>query len=154
MGRDDTVLGEWYAEGLRFSCTQCGNCCTGPTGFVWYTPDEAERIAAHLGISVAQFERRYARTVRGRRSLGENKTKFGYDCVFLTRDADGKAGCSIYPVRPMQCRTWPFWPENLASPEHYLQAARTCPGMRRGLEGEGTFVPIQQIRIRRDATDE
>eukprot|EP00961_Rhodomonas_salina_P046921 629705-Rhodomonas_salina.2 len=29
----------------------------------------------------------------------------------------GKAICSLYEARPKQCRTWPFWPENLASPE-------------------------------------
>ena len=38
-----------------------------------------------------------------------------YDCVFLKEDPErGRKTCSIYPVRPLQCRTWPFWPENLA----------------------------------------
>ena len=27
----------------------------------------------------------------------------------------GRAVCSIYRARPAQCRTWPFWPENLLS---------------------------------------
>ena len=25
----------WYAEGLKFTCSQCGNCCTGGPGYVW-----------------------------------------------------------------------------------------------------------------------
>ncbi|MFM1805538.1 MAG: hypothetical protein RL136_2417, partial [Planctomycetota bacterium] len=29
----------WYAEGLRFECTQCGNCCSGGPGAVWFTPE-------------------------------------------------------------------------------------------------------------------
>ena len=24
----------WYNDGLRFTCTRCGHCCTGEPGFV------------------------------------------------------------------------------------------------------------------------
>ena len=142
---DKTKL-PWYAPGMSFECTQCGNCCTGPTGFVWFTPEEAEKIAAHLEMSVDEFHKRYSRKLLGRRTLTEIKIARGqYDCVFLTRDAEtGKTGCSIYPVRPTQCRTWPFWESNLESPEAWEHAARNCPGMRRS----GNFVPIEEIRIR------
>lgn len=136
----------WYAPGMEFQCTQCGNCCTGPTGFVWFTPKEAEAIAAYLEITVEAFYERYTKSIMGRRSLDEVKIKQGmYDCVFLSRDAEtGKAGCSIYPVRPTQCRTWPFWESNLTSKRAWAAAAKTCPGMQQG----GTFVPIEDIRIR------
>jgi Fe-S-cluster containining protein len=40
--------------------------------------------------------------------------------------------CAIYSVRPSQCRSWPFWPENLSSPEAWNKAARKCPGINRG----------------------
>jgi len=143
---------EWYAEGLRFTCTQCGNCCTGPSGFVWFDDAELTRMAEHLGLTREQFLRRYARRVGRRWSLNERKSSYGYDCIFLDRDENGKALCTIYPVRPAQCRTWPFWPENLHSPEDYHRASRRCPGMQKGLEGEGELHPLQQIRIRRDAT--
>lgn len=141
---------EWYADGLRFTCTQCGNCCTGPAGYVWFNPTEAKAIADYLGLSVAEFEEQYARRIGARRSLNERKTRHGYDCIFLDRDEQGKALCKIYPVRPTQCRTWPFWPENLEEMEDYVRLARRCPGVRAGLEGEGEFFPIEQIRIRRD----
>ena len=39
----------WYRGGLRFSCTQCGKCCSGAPGYVWVTKDEIEQIAAFLG---------------------------------------------------------------------------------------------------------
>ena len=143
----------WYAEGLSFACTQCGNCCTGPPGYVWFDDDEAEAIAAHLGLEVGEFRRRHARSLFGRWTLDERCNGDGlYDCVFLERDDEGKAGCSIYPVRPSQCRSWPFWPENLRSSTAWQRAAVTCPGMAKGLKGQGKFYTVEQIRTIRDQT--
>ena len=35
----------WYASGLAFECTQCGDCCSGPEeGYVWVTPEEPSRV--------------------------------------------------------------------------------------------------------------
>ena len=136
---------EWYAKGLRFSCTQCGNCCTGAPGIVAFSTEEGENMAKRLEMSVGDFYRRFARKVNGAWSLTERKTSFGYDCVFLDRESNpGVAGCRLYEDRPKQCRTWPFWPENLESPQAWEEAkANTpCPGM-----GRGTLVPIESIRI-------
>ncbi len=133
----------WYAPGLSFECTQCGNCCTGPPGYVWFNPDEARAIAAYLGLSEDEFRRRYAAKKSGRWTLEEVRTESGYDCVFLRRDEQGKAWCRVYPVRPTQCRTWPFWDSNLRSPRDWAEAAETCPGMRSGKN----FVPVERIRV-------
>ena len=135
----------WYAQGLRFECTQCGNCCTGPQGVVWFTKTEAAAIAQLLDLTVEQFHQHYTHTVYGRRSISEHRTKHGYDCVFLQRDDDGHAMCSIYPVRPSQCRTWPFWTENIKSPAAWRRAGQRCPGMNAGR----LYTP-DQIRIIRD----
>ncbi|MHB1155799.1 MAG: YkgJ family cysteine cluster protein [Phycisphaerales bacterium] len=142
---------EWYADGLRFTCTQCGNCCTGPTGYVWFNEAELGGMAKFAGISEKEFVRRHARKIGGRFSLNERKTSHGHDCVFLQRDDAGKAGCTIYSVRPRQCRTWPFWPENLTTRKAYERAGARCSGMTRGLAGEGNFVPVELIRIVRDS---
>ena len=108
----------WYADGLAFDCTQCGNCCTGPPGAVWFDDAEAQDMAAVLGLDVDTFMKQYTRRIGARRSLNEHKTSHGYDCVFLDRDTmPGKALCRLYKARPAQCRTWPFWPELLESPE-------------------------------------
>ncbi|NOX37052.1 MAG: YkgJ family cysteine cluster protein [Calditrichaeota bacterium] len=48
-------------------------------------------------------------------------------CIFF----DGQ-GCQIYPVRPLQCRTYPFWPEHLKSAYRWKMVARQCPGVNRG----------------------
>ena len=141
---------EWYADGLRFQCTQCGNCCTGPTGFVWFNEQEGQALARKRGVSEAEFYRTFARRIDGQWSLNENKTAHGYDCIFLDRETvPGKAICGVYEARPTQCRTWPFWPENVRSERAWLTTKRLtpCPGM-----GAGTLVPIEQIRIQRDET--
>ncbi len=36
----------WYQDGLAFTCTQCGKCCTGDPGFVWVTDEEIAALAA------------------------------------------------------------------------------------------------------------
>jgi uncharacterized protein len=116
----------WYAQGLTFACRQCANCCSGAPGYVWVTPEDMQRAADHLLMSFDDFTRRYVRQVGPRFSLVE---KFNYDCIFLARDGKG-TGCLIYPVRPTQCRTWPFWNENLRTRDHWQHAAAKCPGIR------------------------
>lgn len=152
MSPDPLTEEQWYAEGLCFSCTQCGNCCSGPPGYVWFDNDELVRMADFMNMSTDEFALRYTRWIRGRRSLNEIKRGRVYDCVFLERDEAGRAGCSIYPVRPTQCKTWPFWTENLESRASWKGAAADCPGMSKGLEGDGKLVPLSQIRIQRDST--
>lgn len=143
--------GEWYRDGLRFECTQCGNCCTGPPGAVWFTPEEGRKLAALLKVSEGEFLKRYARKPtwgNGGWSLNEHKTEHGLDCVFLDRTTQpGKALCGVYEARPSQCRTWPFWPENLKTEAAWREVKKRtpCPGM-----DKGTLVPVEKIRIQRD----
>ena len=104
-------------------------------------------IAIGLGMGTTAM---VARRIGERWSLKENETEHGYDCVFLDRQSvPGKAVCSVYTTRPVQCRTWPFWPENLRTQESWTTVKRVtpCPGM-----DAGRLVKIEQIRIQRDAT--
>ena len=57
----------WYAEGLRFACTQCGNCCRnqGQYAFVNLSPRDLESIPAFLGISRAEFLERWCEKAPG-----------------------------------------------------------------------------------------
>jgi uncharacterized protein len=145
--RDDV---EWYRDGLRFECTQCGNCCTGPEGVVWVTDEEAAAIAAHLKLDLETFYRDHARHMGVAFSLNETLTEHGHDCEFLDRTTyPGKAVCGIYSVRPSQCRTWPFWPENLTSKRAWeaVKKRTPCPGMN-----SGNLVPIEKIRIQRSSS--
>ena len=129
----------WYAkEGLAFECTGCGDCCTGAPGYVWVSDEEIDQLAAWLTMDRDVFVRRFVRKVGARRSLVE----FGSgDCVFLDPDT---RRCRVYPVRPGQCRTWPFWDSNLATPAAWEATCRSCPGA-----GNGPVVPLEEIEKRR-----
>ncbi|MFG0335929.1 MAG: YkgJ family cysteine cluster protein, partial [Maioricimonas sp. JB049] len=53
----------WYRDGLQFSCTQCGNCCTGSPGYVWVTEEEIAAIAAHLDKPIGEVRLMHTRPV-------------------------------------------------------------------------------------------
>lgn len=136
---------KWYREGLSFECTQCGNCCSGEPGYVWATKEEVRRISEFLGRTDGWLDKSHLRRVGLRYSLTEHADG---DCVFLKRE-NGKAMCSIYPVRPLQCRTWPFWDDLLASRGSWEGVAATrCPGMNTGRSY--TYVQIEGIRTQAD----
>jgi len=120
---------KWYRGGLRFECTGCGACCTGEPGYVWVTREDIRRIAEFLGRDDGWLPGHILRRVGLRYSLTERPNG---DCVFLQPRSEGRRGCAIYPVRPLQCRTWPFWTVNLTSAAAWAEAATRCPGMNNG----------------------
>lgn len=134
---------KWYADGLHFECTQCGNCCSGPPGYVWVTKQDIKAIARHLGREDESLGREHVRRIGFKNSLTE---KPDGDCIFLKR-VGKKSFCSIYEVRPMQCRTWPFWSGNLRSQDAWNSAATDCPGMNRGKAYN--FVAIEELRLKK-----
>ena len=127
----------WYHEGLRFTCTQCGDCCTGAPGYVWVSEEEIAKLAERLNLDVPTFERRYVRQVGRRKSLIEYD---GGDCCFLV---DRK--CTVYEDRPIQCKTWPFWESNLRSRAAWNRTCEVCPGA-----GQGELVPLEQIEFQKN----
>lgn len=142
MSDDAVPPAPWYKDGLPFECTQCGHCCTGGPGFVWVDEAEIQAIAEYLNKPVGEVRLMHTRPAKGRVSLNEYANG---DCVYF----DGQARhCTIYPVRPKQCRTWPFWNSNLASEDAWQQAEAGCPGMSRS-----HFVPLEEIEIRRAVID-
>ena len=124
----------WFRDGLRFECTQCGNCCTGAPGYVWVNKDEIEALAKRLGLATDEFERQHVRRVGVRKSLIEYDNG---DCVFF----DGQTRrCTVYEDRPRQCRTWPFWDSNVRTEKAWKETCQVCPG-----SGQGTLVPVEKI---------
>ncbi len=122
-GADASDFLPWYREGLRFECTGCGGCCTGSEGYVWVSDDEIAGIAKDLGLEIDDFGKRYLRRVgNSKYALLEDRSTG--DCVFLF----GRR-CMIYDVRPKQCRTFPFWAENLKSKKNWEAAAEECEGI-------------------------
>lgn len=124
----------WYSDGLRFECTQCGDCCSGSEGYVWVNQEEIDGMANRIGMDSVAFEERFVKRVGVRRSLKERP---GGDCVLLDPQT---RKCTAYEERPRQCKTWPFWQSNIRTPEAWAEAAQACPGCNKG-----DLVPLEQI---------
>jgi Fe-S-cluster containining protein len=124
----------WYAGGLRFQCTQCGDCCSGSEGYVWVNQQEIDDMARKVGMEPQAFEAAYVKRVGVRRSL---KERTNGDCVLLDEKT---RKCTAYEERPRQCKTWPFWDSNIRSPKAWAEAAEACPGCNKG-----NLVPLESI---------
>jgi uncharacterized protein len=119
----------WYADGLAFQCTQCGQCCSGPaSGYVWVDDQEISAMATQLEMSddLEGFRRRFVRRVGTKESLVEYSDG---DCIFLD---PRERRCLVYAARPKQCRTWPFWSSNLVNEQAWNRTSQQCPGCNRG----------------------
>ena len=110
----------------RDACASCGgNCCTGSSGYIWLSSEEQKAISDFLEMHIDDFRDNYLKQVNVKRSLKELKISGIYYCVFFNIE---KKYCSIYDVRPEQCRTFPFW-------EYYKDKIdmlmEECPGIKR-----------------------
>ncbi len=118
-------------EGFAFAfdpkaCETCaGNCCIGESGYIWLTPAEIGAIADFLQMEQEAFRAAYLRKVGYRQSLKERRNGTSYECIFF--DPVHKR-CAIYPVRPTQCRTFPFWDYFKNRIE---EVEKECPGIIR-----------------------
>ena len=115
----------WYHKGLKFACTQCGNCCRnhGDYTYVYLSPREVSAIARHLGMARRAFLEAYCKAEDGWVTLRMDAPA----CPFLSEENR----CRIYPVRPAQCAAWPFWKENLDRAT-WEEIQRDCPGIGQG----------------------
>jgi Fe-S-cluster containining protein len=55
------------------------------------------------------------------------KEKSNFDCIFWATP-----GCTVYNVRPLQCRSFPFWEYILCSQKAWETAGESCPGINNG----------------------
>ena len=116
----------WWERGVRFSCVGCGRCCRGEPGAIFFSRAEGERVCALLSLDEGTFRRRFVTLRWGRPSFIERPNG---DCIFYRAE---EARCSIYGVRPSQCRLFPFWPEVMRSEGSWASYAKSCPGMNDG----------------------
>ena len=99
-------------EGFDFkfnpqACDYCaGRCCCGERGYIWLNNTEIRHIAEFLNIEIKIFISDYLRKENGKYTIKDIKFDGYYSCLFFDRD---ERQCSIYSMRPAQCRTYPFW---------------------------------------------
>jgi hypothetical protein len=116
---------QFYEDGIRFECQGDGRCCIsrGDYGYVYLSFNDRRRLAAHLGLSTTEFTARHTE-----REDGQYQLKYAdKDCPFFK-----EGSCEVYEARPWQCRTWPFWPENMDSGVWKREVAAYCPGVGKG----------------------
>lgn len=112
-------------SGVQFECISgCVKCCAIP-GKVFVTEDDVPRLAGHFNLSHDECKKQHLKHFWG--EVYEFKYPESKPCAFL-----GETGCAIYDARPTQCRTFPFWPENMKDPVIWTGIGRMCPGVGRG----------------------
>lgn len=118
-------MSAWWSGGVRFGCQpQCGKCCDQPGGVVFLTKIDVQRMADEHEQSFDEFIEQYCTESMNGRIVLKSDEKSGV-CIFLK---DTKQ-CSIYSVRPQQCKAFPWWAENLHSEQKWNETKLLCPGI-------------------------
>lgn len=106
---------------VKFECQQgCSNCCKSG-GVVHISENDIVEISKFLKISQDEFLKKYITREGKKMYLVDQEIN---DCIFLKDDK-----CVIYPVRPLQCKTFPFWPQNVKSEKRWNMVMDECPGI-------------------------
>jgi len=119
----------FYAEGLKFTCTRCSSCCRHESGYVYLSEIDLSRLAKKFEMDYTAFVNTWCRWIpftQGSERLSL-KEKSNFDCIFWDTP-----GCKVYNVRPLQCRSFPFWDYVLCSPQAWKNAGENCPGINNG----------------------
>lgn len=135
----------WWTSGIRFECQGSGKCCVsrGDYGYVYVNLDDRRRLAANLGIPTRQFTREYCAKTEGLFHLDNREV----ECMFLEGNR-----CTVYEGRPTQCRTWPFWPENMKA-RAWTAVAEYCPGIGQGHTVSADTI-VEILREQRRASEQ
>ena len=129
-----TVVKKWWEkEPLRFECqSDCFKCCAKP-GIVYFDRAAIKNAARIIKISTERFKKGFLKLDNGQ---WVHEVESGNPCSFLTPE-----GCAIHNGKPLQCRSYPFWHENMTSKSMWKFVGAFCPGI-----GIGPSVSIATIR--------
>jgi hypothetical protein len=116
-----------YPKNVHFKCDQCALCC-GDTPkkirTILLLKTETDHISQKVLIKLNNF----AEKIEGFEPYAYRmkKTKDG-KCVFLKDNL-----CSIYEVRPLICRFYPFQLKSLRTNRYVFEYTTECPGIGKG----------------------
>ena len=116
-----------YPTAVRFHCIKCGTCCGDTkekTRHILLLRTEAEQIAKTTMQPIFKF----AVKIKGKTPYSyEMKKRENGKCVFLENDQ-----CTIYPLRPLICRFYPFELKVSNSGNPVFLYTEECPGINNG----------------------
>lgn len=124
----------YETEPLVFGCTACGKCCERP-GLVYMTDDDIEALAHHFGMTTGEVKVSMLERDGSDWVVQVDETA---PCVFYNAH---DTSCKIHPVKPLQCRTYPFWAEVVGTRRAWRQEQKLCPGI-----GEGRAYAADEVR--------
>ena len=123
----------WEKEPLRFECqSDCFKCCTKP-GVVYFDKASIENASRILRVSSELFRKEFLLWDDGH---WVHEVANGNPCALLTPE-----GCSIHNGKPIQCRSYPFWKENMTSKSMWTLVGAFCPGI-----DFGSHVAVTTVR--------
>eukprot|EP01080_Neovahlkampfia_damariscottae_P010474 gene10474-2996_t len=115
---------------LLFKCTGCGKCCQ-VEGICSISSEDTKKISSFLQMKTEDFLEKY--TMKNPDEYCDEEDELilknksnSNDCIFL----DETKKCKIYPVRPIQCSTYPFWNSILKSKEKWVEESKYCEGIK------------------------
>jgi Fe-S-cluster containining protein len=116
-----------YPTAIRFRCTKCGICCGDTkekTRHILLLKTEAEQIAKTTMQPIFKF----AVKIKGKAPYSYEMKKIeNGKCIFLENDH-----CTIYPMRPLICRFYPFELKASISKKPTFLYTEECPGLNKG----------------------
>ena len=117
-----------FKDGIKFECQSSGNCCVSRNsyGYVYLSINDLKRFSKYFNLSIKDFKSQFCQTTDGFVHLTEKNSLNG-KCIFLKNNR-----CSVYESRPSQCRTWPFWNENMNAKVWNENISINCPGIGKG----------------------
>ncbi|MCW4047853.1 MAG: YkgJ family cysteine cluster protein [Candidatus Bathyarchaeota archaeon] len=124
-----------YPNALRFKCIKCAKCCgdtTEKTRHILLLREEAEKIAKATQQPVSVFA--VAIADKSPYAFEMRKTARDGKCVFL---ADNR--CSIYTLRPLVCRFYPFELKPNKARRHTFSYTDECSGVNMGEQLDEAF---------------
>ncbi len=124
-----------YIKEIKFECQGSSNCCVsrGTYGFVYLSSKDIKELSKYFSISTLQFKKKYCERTDGYLHLKE--INMNGNCQFLKGTK-----CSVYKARPIACRSWPFWKENMNPKKWNKEIINFCPGI-----GKGKTIKIIEI---------
>lgn len=114
---------EYQSADDIFECRLCGECCNG-FGGTYVTSLDIRRISKFIGSDPDSFIQKYCDPSGSRHVLTQGTDG---SCVFF----DPEKQCTIHPVKPRMCRTWPYLATIIKNPENWNAMASACPGMKK-----------------------